>query len=143
MLQPGEAVNVEVSFEPTAEGNFSGELVLQTSAGTSAVGLAGSAGQPGVLKFSPEKIEYGSVQVGATVAKSFTVTNTGGTNVTLTKSKPPLGGSYTATSTLSEGTTIAPGETLTETRRLHPGRSRLQRRRLGAERRPTSAACTK
>ncbi len=121
VLQPGEAVNVEVSFEPTAEGNFSGELVLHTSAGSSAIALAGSAGQPGVLKFTPEKLEYGNVQVGSTASKSFSITNTGGTNVTITKSKPPLGGSYTATSTLSEGTTIAPGETVTETVAFTPG----------------------
>ena len=38
----------------------------------------------------------------------------------MTKSKPPLGGSFTATSTLSEGTTIAPGETVTETVAFSP-----------------------
>ena len=32
-LAPGEAVTVQVTFEPTREGNFSGELTLETSAG--------------------------------------------------------------------------------------------------------------
>jgi hypothetical protein len=120
VLQPGEAVNVEVAFEPTEEGNFGGELTLKTSAGESTVALAGAGGKPGVLKFAPETVEYGNVPVGSTVSKTFTITNTGGTNVTMTKSKPPLGGSFAATSTLSEGTTIAPGETLTETVAFSP-----------------------
>ncbi len=120
VLQPGEAVNVEVAFEPTEEGNFGGQLTLKTSAGESTIALAGAGGKPGVLKFTPETVEYGNVPVGSTASKTFTITNTGGTNVTLTKSKPPLGGSFAATSTLSEGTTIAPGETITETVAFSP-----------------------
>ncbi len=120
VLAPGEAVTVQVTFEPTAEGSFSGELTLETSAGASSVALAGAAGKQGVLKIAPEAIEYGSVPAGSTVSKSFTLTNTGGTNVTITKSKPPIGGAFSATTTLSEGTTIAPGETLTETVAFKP-----------------------
>ena len=60
VLGPGEAVNVEVAFEPTAEGNFSGELVLHTSAGVSAIALTGSAGRPGVLKFTPKRSNTGA-----------------------------------------------------------------------------------
>jgi hypothetical protein len=62
-----------------------------------------------------EANEYGAVQVGNTLSKSFKLTNTGGTNITITKSKPPTGGAFAATTTLSEGTTIVPGETLSET----------------------------
>ncbi len=120
VLAPGEAVTVQVTFEPTSEGNFGSELTLHTSAGESSVALAGSAGKQGVLKISPESLEYGNVPAGSTVTKSFTLTNTGGTNVTLTKSKPPLGGAFSATTTLSEGTTIGPGETLTETVAFNP-----------------------
>ncbi len=120
VLAPGEAVTVQVTFEPTSEGNFSSDLVLHTGAGESSVALAGSAGKQGVLKITPETIEYGNVPAGGTVTKSFTLTNTGGTNVTMTKSKPPIGGAFTATTTLSEGTTIAPGETLTETVAFNP-----------------------
>ena len=120
VLAPGEAVSVQVTFEPTVEGNFTGELTLHTSAGDASVALAGAAGKQGVLKITPEAIEYGSVPAGTTVTKSFTLTNTGGTNVNITKSKPPIGGAFSATTTLSEGTTIAPGETLTETVAFNP-----------------------
>ena len=114
VVEPGKAVTVQVSFEPTAEGNFNGELTLETNAGPATVALAGSAGKPGVLKITGETNEYGSVAVGQSATRTFTVTNTGGTNVTVTKSKPPTGGAFAATTSLPEGSTIQPGETLTE-----------------------------
>ena len=120
-IEPGKAVTIQAAFDPTTEGNFSGELALETSAGTATVSLAGSAGTPGVLKVSSEQNEYGNVNVGATATRSFTVTNTGGTAVTITKSKPPTGGSFSATTSLPEGTSIQPGETLTETVLFTPG----------------------
>jgi PQQ-like domain/Protein of unknown function (DUF1573) len=114
-IEPGQAITIQASFDPTTEGSFSGELVLETSAGAATVTLAGSAGTAGVLKVSGETFDYGSVGVGTSANRTFTLTNTGGTNVTITKSKPPVGGSFNATSSLPEGTTIAPGETVTET----------------------------
>ena len=114
VVEPGKALTVQVSFEPTAEGSFNGELTLETSAGPATVALAGSAGKPGVLKITGETNEYGSLPVGQTATRTFTVTNTGGTNVTVTKSKPPTGGAFAATTSLPEGSTIQPGETLTE-----------------------------
>src|SRR6185312_3555963 len=114
VIEPGKAVTVQATFDPTTEGNFSGELVLETSAGPATVALAGSAGKPGVLKVSSETNEFPNVAVGASATRSFTVTNTGGTNVTVTKSKPPIGGAFAAVGSLPEGTTILPGETLTE-----------------------------
>src|SRR4029077_11888127 len=72
-------------------------------------------GASGVLKVANEVNEYGKAQVGAaSVTKSFTITNTGGTNGTITKSRPPGGGSFAATTSLPEGTPIKPGEALTE-----------------------------
>ncbi len=113
-IEPGHSITIEATFEPHSEGNFEGRLALETSAGTATVTLSGSAGQPGALKVTPLSGEYGSVAVGTSATRTFTVTNTGGANVTITKSKPPTGGAFAATSPLSEGTTIKPGETLTE-----------------------------
>jgi Bacterial lectin/PQQ-like domain/Abnormal spindle-like microcephaly-assoc'd, ASPM-SPD-2-Hydin len=120
-IEPGGSLTIEATFEPQSEGNFEGELALETSAGTATVTLTGSAGKPGVLKVEPLTNEYGAVPVGSSATRSFTVANTGGTNVTITKSKPPTGGVYAATTSLSEGTTIKPGETLTESVTFAPG----------------------
>jgi len=120
-IEPGASLTIEATFEPQSEGNFEGELALETSAGTATVTLSGSAGKPGVLKVEPLMNEYGAVPVGSSVTRSFTLTNTGGTNLTITKSKPPTGGAFAATTSLSEGTTIKPGETLTESVTFTPG----------------------
>ncbi len=114
-IAPGGSVTVNLAFDPTAEGNFSGEIAMETTGGNVAVGLVGSAGTPGTLQITAEANEYGSVEVGGTASRSFTVTNTGGTTVAITKSKPPSGGAFTASTSLAEGTTIAPGETVKET----------------------------
>jgi len=79
------------------------------------VHISGSAGLPGALSFNSETNEFGSVAVGSTATRTFTITNTGGTTVLITKSKPPSGGDFAPITSLPEGTTIAAGETLTET----------------------------
>jgi hypothetical protein len=113
-IAPGGSVTITVTFKPTAIGKFSDQIGLVTSGGAEAVGLSGSAGTPGALEVAGETTEYGRVLVGDTATKSFTVTNSGGSTVTITKSKPPVGGAFAAETSLPEGTTIAPGETLTE-----------------------------
>jgi hypothetical protein len=114
-IAAGGSLTVTVEFSPTQLGTFNDSIGLETTGGNKAVGLSGTAGTAGVLKVESEANEYGSVQVGNTLSKSFKLTNTGGTNITITKSKPPIGGAFAASTSLSEGTTILPGETLTET----------------------------
>ncbi|HEY7829518.1 MAG TPA: choice-of-anchor D domain-containing protein [Solirubrobacteraceae bacterium] len=114
-IAPGSSITVTVAFDPTQAGTFNDIIGLETTGGNGAVGLSGTAGSSGVLKISNENNEYGQATVGGVaVSKSFTITNTGGTTVTLTKSKPPVGGAFAATTSLPEGTTIAPGASVTE-----------------------------
>jgi len=113
-LAPNESVTVEVNFTPTAVGQFSDAVELDSDGGDVSIGVAGSASLPGVLQISSENSDFGDVAVGTTVTKTFTLTNSGGSDVTINKSKPPFGGEFTATSSLPEGTTLLPGETLTE-----------------------------
>ena len=114
-LAPGASITVDVAFDPTQVGAFTSAIGLDTTDGESQIiGVSASAGTPGQLKFSSEAADYGAVPVGVAATKSFTITNTGGTNVTITKSKPPFGGAFAATTSLPEGTTITPGQTLTE-----------------------------
>jgi hypothetical protein len=119
-IEPGHSVTVTVTFEPTQDGTFSGEIGLETTGGNEAVGLSGAASLPGTLQITNETVEYGPVPVGHSASESFTIENTGGTAVPLTKSKPPIGGAFTATTSLPEGTTIQPGESLTETVKFAP-----------------------
>ena len=114
-LQPGAEVVVNVTFAPTLNGSYSSTLEVDSNGGDVVIDITGNATSPGVLAIAPTSLDYGSVPVGSTSTKSFTVSNTGNTNLTITKSKPPSTGPFVASSLLPEGTTLAPGESQTET----------------------------
>jgi Abnormal spindle-like microcephaly-assoc'd, ASPM-SPD-2-Hydin/PQQ-like domain len=113
-IAPGHSLTMTVEFAPTQAGLFEGEIEVKTSAGVAQVDLSATAGAPGALQISPEANEYGDELLGETKVKSFTITNIGGTAVPITKSKPPTGGSFTALTSLPEGVTVEPGESVTE-----------------------------
>lgn len=113
-LNAGAEIVVNVMFAPVANGSYSSTLEIDSTGGNVVVALTGNATDPGRLSISPTSISYGSVAVGSSSTRSFTVSNTGGTNLTITKSKPPATGPFSASTQLSEGTTLTPGETLTE-----------------------------
>lgn len=119
-IAAGGSLTVTVAFKPTSAGTFESAIGLETTGGNGQIGLSGSAGAPGTLAISGETLEYGSVLLGATSTKSFTIENTGGTAVPITKSKPPLGGAFAATTALPEGTTIQAGESVVEQVRFAP-----------------------
>lgn len=115
-IAPGASVAVEIDFDPQQAGQFTGEIDVTTNDGEDVVvGLGASAGAPGLLQFSSQTVDFGNVQVGSTASRTFTLTNAGGTAVNINKSKPPFGGDFAATTQLNEGTTIAPGQSVTET----------------------------
>jgi hypothetical protein len=113
-LAPGASVTVTVSFAPSAEGSYASNVGLVTTAGEKHVGLAGTAGAPARLHVSEEALHYGAVTVATKLTKSFTITNEGGVDAVITKSKPPIGGAFTADTALQEGATIHAGESITE-----------------------------
>jgi Protein of unknown function (DUF1573)/PQQ-like domain len=113
-MAPGDSITVELAFDPTEVGQFADEIKLDTTGGDQGVGVSATAGLPGLLEFSADGLDFGTTPFGSTGSKTFTITNTGGTNVTITKSKPPFGGAFAPTTSLPEGTTVAPGQTMTE-----------------------------
>jgi hypothetical protein len=115
-LGPGDSVTVTISFDPTSVGQYADEITLDTTDHQSeTVDLSASASTPGALQFSTQAVDFGTVPVGTTPSQSFTISNVGGTAVTINKSKPPFGGAFAATTSLPEGTTIPPGQTVSET----------------------------
>ncbi|MCW3056080.1 MAG: Pyrrolo-quinoline quinone [Solirubrobacterales bacterium] len=114
-IPAGGSVTITLSFEPTKLGTFNAEIGLETTGGNKAVGMSGSAGLPGALSIAGDQNDFGQVSVGSRATRTFTVSNVGGTRVTIMKSKPPIGGAFVAASPLPEGTAIEPGESLTET----------------------------
>jgi hypothetical protein len=120
VLPPEGELSVLITFEPSETGSYEDTIVLKTNGGTGEVHLTGVSAEPGRLQITPEALEYGAVTLGGEKTAGFTVANTGGTAITIFKSKPPDGTEFTATSTLPEDTTIAAGEALKETVRFAP-----------------------
>ena len=121
-LAAGQTITTTIDFNPTSAGTATGEIELKAGqTGDATIEISATAGSPGSLQISPgDGLDFGSVAIGASATKSFSLTNTGGTTVAIERSKPPFGGAFTATSTLQEGSTIAPGQTITETVRFAP-----------------------
>ena len=109
-LAPGAEVTVSFSFAPTAVGMFSGSLAITSTGGEAAVFMSGSAGEPPLLSIAPLALDFGTIRPGATASRSFTLTNSGGSDLTITKSKPPGLGVFVARSPLDEGTVVGPGQ---------------------------------
>jgi HYDIN/CFA65/VesB-like, Ig-like domain/PQQ-like domain len=120
-LASGASIAIPVSFEPTALGTFEGHVTLKTSTHVDTqIQLVGTAGTPGELEIEGEAVDFGEVAPGSSAERTFTVTNTGGSSIEVTRSKPPSGGEFAPITALPEGTTIAPGARLPEVVRFAP-----------------------
>jgi hypothetical protein len=120
VLAPGQSVGVAVTFTPPATAGstpttYNATLVVTSSIGAAGVPLKGTSAPPAQISISSLNVGFGSVHVGSSTNRSFTVGNTGGMNLVILKSKPPASGGFSALTTLAEGTVIPPGTTLTET----------------------------
>ncbi len=121
VIAPLGSVVATATFSPTALGQFTGLLTLNTSAGKLEIPVSGTSAPPPALALSATSVPFGSTLVGATAARSFTVTNTGGTPLQITKSKPPAAGAgFAAITSLPEATVIAPDTAVTETVTFSP-----------------------
>jgi hypothetical protein len=113
-LAAGASVTATVTFSPTTDGTFSGSLGVSSNGGNVTVALVATSGAPPLLQITPMAMNYGQVAAGAASVLTFAVKNVGGTDLTITKSKPPALGPFTATTTLAEGAVITAGQTLTQ-----------------------------
>jgi hypothetical protein len=114
-LAPGATVTTTVLFTPTDNGPYSASLGVQSDGGNVTVAVTGAAAPMPVMVISPLNLDFGNVPPGTTKTMTFTISNTGGSTLTIDKSKPPSQGIFAATTSLPEGTVIAPGASVTET----------------------------
>jgi len=112
-LAPGQSVTITVTFAPTTGGTAQDSLTLSSSAGAVVVPLSGAGVGAGQLVVNPLELDFGVVQIGQNQTKSFTLSNSGGQRLTITRSKPPATGVGFTGSPLPEGTSLAPGESMT------------------------------
>jgi iron transport multicopper oxidase len=120
-IAPGEAINVTVRYKPTAVGPAGDELTLRTTGGEETIGLSGTAGLGPHLVVAPGAgWDFGDVRVGESKTVAVTLSNTGDSPMSFTKSKFPTDPAFTVLDELPEGTTIAPGDSVTLRVRFDP-----------------------
>ncbi|HVU51857.1 MAG TPA: discoidin domain-containing protein [Polyangia bacterium] len=113
-LAAGASVTVSVTFAPTTDGTWTSSLGVSSDGGTVAVTLTATSGAPPLMQITPLSLDYGQVATGTAAVLTFQIKNAGGTDLTITKSKPPALGPFVSTTTLSEGSLITAGATVTE-----------------------------
>ncbi|MGZ6973572.1 MAG: Ig-like domain-containing protein [Acidimicrobiia bacterium] len=116
VVAPLSSVVVSATFAPTVIGQYTSTLALSTSAGPLEIPFSGTSAPPPVMTLNPTTVPFGSTLLGATAARTFTVKNSGGSPLQITKSKPPAAGlGFAATTAIPEASVIPVGATVTET----------------------------
>src|SRR6202040_1503436 len=111
-LAAGQSVTFSVTFAPTTGGSASGNLSITSNASNPSLGipLSGSGVTPGSLTATASSLNFGSVQVGNSQTLSETLTNSGGSSVTIAQATP---GAPYSMSGLSLPATLAAGQSAT------------------------------
>ncbi len=109
-LAPGQSMNFAVKFAPAASGASSGSVMFTSDAvnGTLAVPLAGSGILPGSLSAGQTSLSFGNVQLNNSQTLQETLTNSGGSSVTI--SQATVTGAGFSVNGLSLPLTLAAGQ---------------------------------
>lgn len=109
-LSAGQSTSFSVKYKPTAAGSDNGTLTI-TSDGSNpslAIPLAGTGVTDGALTSTPSSISFGTVVVGTSQTVADTLTNTGGSSVTI--SSAAVTGAGFSVSGLSLPVMLNPGQ---------------------------------
>jgi hypothetical protein len=114
-LNASQSTTFTVTFSPQAAGSASGSVTITSDAPnpTLSMALSGTGLGPGALGANPTSLSYGTVQTGKSQALSETLTNTGGSSVTI--SKVGVTGTGFTLSGITPPVTVAAGQTATFT----------------------------
>jgi Abnormal spindle-like microcephaly-assoc'd, ASPM-SPD-2-Hydin len=120
-LAPGQSASFEVTFTPVAAGTVTGTITISTSNSNLSLALTGSGVSPGALTASPASLNFGSVTVGRTQSQNGTITNSGGTSVTVSQASATGAGFAIGGITLP--LTLSPGQSAAFTATFTPAAS--------------------
>ncbi len=112
-LAAGQSTTFSVTFTPQSGGAATGSLAIASNASNStlSVPLAATVVTPGSLVSAPSTLNFGSVQLGTPQTVSETLTNSGGSSVTVSQAN--ITGSGFALSGLTLPATLAAGQSTT------------------------------
>lgn len=121
-VSAGAGPAATITFAPTGTGNFSGSVTFATSAdqqnSSVVLNFSGNGVAAGALSPSPSSLAFGSIQVGSNTSQSETLTNTGGSSVTISQATPS--GAGFSISGLSLPVTLAVNQGVTFTTTFAP-----------------------
>ncbi|HXY48740.1 MAG TPA: choice-of-anchor D domain-containing protein [Terriglobales bacterium] len=114
-LAAGQSASFSVVFSPVASGAASGTLSISSNATNPTLNLPLSATgvTPGVLTANPPSLAFGGLQAGGSQAQSETLTNSGGSSVTI--SQITSSGAGFRLGVLNLPSTLSVGQSLTLT----------------------------
>jgi hypothetical protein len=86
-LTPGQSATFNVTFAPQSGGSASGNVSIASNASnaTLTIPFSGTGVTPGSLAASPASLSFGTLQVGNSATQSETLTNSGGSSVTISQ----------------------------------------------------------
>jgi len=108
-LGAGQSVTLNVAFAPQSSGTTGGSLFVSGPA--LAIPLSGTGTAPGQLAANPSPVNFANVQVGGSQTQSATMTNSGGSGVTV--SQATLTGASFTMSGLNLPLTLGAGQSAT------------------------------
>ncbi|MGO9539331.1 MAG: choice-of-anchor D domain-containing protein [Terriglobales bacterium] len=119
-LAAGQSTSFNALFSPTAGGAASGSVTITSNGSDSSlsIALSGTGVTQGTLTANPTSLAFGSVQVGNSTNLSETLTNTGGSAVTISQAN--LTGAMFAISGLTLPQTLNPNQSVTFTATFTP-----------------------
>src|ERR1019366_2240786 len=112
-LTAGQSTNFSVAFTPASAGSVSGNVTITSNAPTLNIPLSGTGIAPGTLGSNPTSLSFGNVTVGSNQSLSETVTNTGGSSVTI--SQVGISGTGYSLSGITAPITLTAGQSATFT----------------------------
>jgi len=112
-LAAGQSANFNVTFAPQSSGAVSGSVSIVSNASNSTLNitLSGTGATPGLLSASSQTLSFGSVQVSGSATQSETLTNTGGTTITVSQAN--VSGNGFSISGLNVPLTLIAGQSFT------------------------------
>jgi Bacterial lectin/Bacterial Ig domain/Abnormal spindle-like microcephaly-assoc'd, ASPM-SPD-2-Hydin len=109
-LQPGNTINVPITFAPTAPGAASSTLTLSTDLGPVTLDLHGTGTRPG-LGAAPASLDFGTVATSQQKTLAVNISNTGTTGETIISSTLPTG-PFSASGVPANGTVLPPQQSV-------------------------------
>jgi trimeric autotransporter adhesin len=114
-LSVSQSTTFTVTFAPQSTGNANGTVTITSDApnSTISISLSGTGAAPGAVSASPSSLNFGTVQTGTTQKLTDTLTNTGGSSLTI--SKVGISGTSFTVSGITTPLTLGSGQSATFT----------------------------